>query len=190
MLKHDTEGVAIVSTDDRDRLTFGEGPLEWRLNGQEEGDVEAEAAPPARNRAFVYIAVAMAGLVLLGILALVAAVTAWLPAQRTQQMAAVTSTVSAMTREALAWTATPAPTSTPLPPTATPTLEPTQTPVPTPTSTRVVGADGPASQAATSTPALAQVPGTTPAAGLGVGGMAVTATGLLGLLFVARKLRG
>jgi len=163
--------------------------LEWRLDGQDK-DVEADAAPPARNRAFVYIAAAMAGLVLLGILALVAALTTWLPGQRARQMAAVTSTVSALTREAVAWTPTPAPTSTPLPPTATPTLEPSQTPVPTPTSTRVVGADHAAIQPATSTPALAQVPGTTPAAGLGVGGMVATATGLLGLLLVARKLRG
>ena len=100
----------------------------------------------------------------------------------------MTGTVSALTREAVAWTPTPAPTATAFPPTATPTLEPTLTPVPTPTSTRVVGADRTAGQLAikTTTP---QLPETTPEAGLGIGGMAATAAGLTALLFMARGLR-
>jgi hypothetical protein len=172
-----------MSTDRKKRLTFGEGPLASPLDADANG-----SAPPRRNRTFVYIAVAMAGLVLLGILALVAATTYWLPEQRARQMAAVTSTVSALTREAAAWTATPAPTSTPMPPTSTPVTEPTQTPVPTATSTRVVGGD-PSESQRTPTPTPVQFPGSTPEAGLGVGGMTATAAGLIGLLFVARKLR-
>jgi hypothetical protein len=168
--------------------------MEWRLDGLDDEAQKEAAAPPKRSRAFVYVAVAMAGLIVLGILALAATLTVWLPAQRGRQVAAVTSTVSALTREAEAWTATPAPTATSVPPTATPTAEPTLTPVPTATSTRVVGADQvPPSLGglqATNTPTPVQLPATTPAAGLGAGGMAATAAGLFGLLFVARRLRG
>jgi type II secretory pathway pseudopilin PulG len=178
-----------VSTDMEDRLTFGEGPLGWSPDAQDP-DADVDAPPRRSSRAFVYVAVAMAGLVVLGLLALVAALTVWLPAQRGQQMAAVTSTVAALTRQALVWTATPAPTVTPQPPTATPTLQATNTPVPTATSTRVVGRDPSPSQQATRTPTPVQFPGTTPAAGLGIGGMAATAVGMTGLLLVARKLRG
>ena len=69
-----------MSADDQDRLTFGEGPLGGPLDDPD-ADVDAGAAP-RRNRAFVYIAIAMAGLILLGVLALVAAWRLWLPAQR------------------------------------------------------------------------------------------------------------
>jgi len=169
-------------------LTFQEDPPARRL-GALGGDADADVAPPKQNRPFVYVAVAMAGLVFLGVLALLAALTIWLPAQRVEQMAAVTSTVSALTREAAAWTATPTPTATPLPPTATPTAEPTQTLAPTATSTRVVGGDQQASQQAIQMPTLVQLPGTTPAAGLGVGGLAAAAVGLTGFLFVVRGLR-
>jgi hypothetical protein len=134
----------------------------------------------------------MAGLILLGILALVAALTLWLPAQRGRQIAAVTSTVQAITREAAAWTPTPSATPSPIPATATPTLAPTLTPVPTATSTKVVSDDTSKTMPTrTSTPAT-KGPGVdrTPAAGLGGAGMAAIAVGLTGLLFVARKLRG
>ena len=151
---------------------------------------QAAHALPRRNRAFVYISVAMAGLVLLGILALVAALTLWLPAQRERQVAAVTSTVSAMTRVAAQWTVTPASTSTPVPPTATPTQAPTQTPQPTATSTRVVTQEQLEASQAAKTPTPVPLPGTTPAAGMGVGGIAATAAGLVVLLFFVRILRG
>jgi hypothetical protein len=182
-LEYDQKG-ASMSADVRDRLTLGEGPLSGPR-----AEPDADASSPKRNRAFVYIAVAMGGLVLLGILSLVAALQFWLPAQKDRQIAAVTSTVQARTRVAVAWTATPTPSATPKPPTATPTLEPTQTLAPTATATRVVGQGQPAGQQATKT-ATPALPSSTPAAGLGVGGMAAAATGLTGLLFVARKLRG
>jgi len=177
-----------VSTDNENRLLFGEGSVEDRLNiGMADADADAGASP-RRNRAVVYVGAVMAGLTLLGILALVVTVFYWLPAEQGRRMAAATSTVSALTRVAAAWTATPTPTSTPPPPTATPTQGPTQTPVPTATSTRVVSADRAAGQLAirSSTP---QYPETTPEAGLGVGGMAAAAAGLTALLFVARALR-
>jgi hypothetical protein len=133
----------------------------------------------------------MGGLVLLGVLALVAAMTLWLPAQRERQVAAVTSTVQALTREAAAWTSTPAPTATPLPATPTPTDEPTQAPAPTATSTKVVGADDqPTTTSQTATPTVKAGEDKVPPAGLGGAGMAAIAVGLTGLLFVARKLRG
>lgn len=180
-----------MSADDQDRLVFGEGPLGGPLD---DPDAQVDAgAPPRRNRAFVYIALAMAGLVLLGVLALVAALTLWLPAQREQQMAAATNTVQAITRVAASWTATPAPTSTPMPPTVTPTPVPTQTPAPTATATRVVSEDKSGDALATNTPIPTRAAGgdkSTPAAGLGVAGMAAIAVGLSGLLLVARKLRG
>jgi hypothetical protein len=176
-----------MSTDEEDRLTFGEGPL-----GGPPPDADADAGTRSpRRRAFIYLAVALGGLVLLGILALVAAVTLWLPAQREAQVAAVTNTVQALTREAAAWTATPAPTATPVPATPTPTEMPTQPPAPTPTSTKVVGADS--TSQASPTPVLTATPverdDTIPPAGLGGAGMAAIAVGLTGLLFVARKLR-
>jgi hypothetical protein len=178
-----------MSTDDQDRLSFGEGPLGGPLPGPD-ADADADVSP-RRSRAFVYIAVAMAGLILLGILALVAALTLWLPAQRGRQIAAVTATVSALTREAAAWTATPAPTATLMPPTATPTEAPTQTPAPTATSTRVVSDDRTLATATyTPTPRTSTGDGTIPPAGLGTAGMAAIAVGLTGLLLVARKLRG
>jgi hypothetical protein len=177
-----------MSADDQDRLSFGEGPLGGPID-EDEPEEEAARRP---NRTFVYIAIAMAGLVLLGILAVVAAVTLWLPAQREAQIAAVTSTVVAITREAAAWTPTPTSSPTPLPPTVTATSAPTQTPEPTATSTRVVRKDDQAQQP-TKTPqpgsGTGTGTGTTPAAGLGGLGIAAIGVGLAGLLVVARKLR-
>jgi carbohydrate-binding DOMON domain-containing protein len=143
------------------------------------------------NRAFVFIAVAMGGLILLGILALVAALYFWLPAQREQQVAQVTSTVVALTMEAAAWTPTFTPSPTALPPTSTPTPRPTETVAPTPTSTRVVSQDTSTAQPThTPTKAAGAGPGeTTPSAGLGGFGMAAIAVGLAGLMLAVRKLR-
>jgi len=148
---------------------------------------EEGAAQP--NRAFVFIAVAMGGLILLGILALVAALYFWLPAQRERQVAQVTSTAIALTMEAAAWTPTFTPSPTALPPTATPTARPTETVAPTPTSTRVVSQETPTT-GPTQTPTRAVATGgTTPSAGLGGFGMAAIAVGLAGLMIAVRKLR-
>jgi hypothetical protein len=143
------------------------------------------------NRAFVFIAVAMGGLILLGILALVAALYFWLPAQRERQVAQVTNTVVALTMEAAAWTPTVTPSPTALPPTSTATPRPTETVAPTPTSTRVVSQETP-TVGPTRTPtkaASAGEGGTTPSAGLGGFGMAAIAVGLAGLMLAVRKLR-
>jgi hypothetical protein len=182
-----------MSADDQDRLTFGEGPLGGPLDDPD-ADADLADAPKKRNRAFVYVAVAMAGLVLLGGLALVAALTLWLPAQREAQMVAATNTAQAIARIEAAYTATPAPTATPVPPTSTPRPTATPQPEPTPTSTLVVKSGS--ADLATNTPTSAVTEaggggsGTTPAAGLGTAGLAAIAVGLTGLLVAARKLRG
>ncbi|MBN1643110.1 MAG: hypothetical protein JXA09_17890, partial [Anaerolineae bacterium] len=72
-----------MSSDD-DRLSFGEGPLGGPLVPEEDQEDATRARP---NRAFVFIAIAMAGLILLGILALIAAWRIWLPARRAAQVA-------------------------------------------------------------------------------------------------------
>jgi carbohydrate-binding DOMON domain-containing protein len=176
-----------MSSDDRDRLSFGEGPLGGPFPEPEPEEEEVRARP---NRAFVFLAIAMGGLILLGILALIAALTFWLPAQKEARIAEVTQTVAAMTREAAAWTPTFTPSPTPVPPTSTVTPRPTETLVPTPTATRVVS-DGPPAQATpTSTrPTSADWDSTTPPAGLGGFGTAAIAVGLAGLIFAVRKLR-
>jgi hypothetical protein len=135
----------------------------------------------------------MAGLILLGILALIAAWRIWLPARQAQRVAMITNTAVASTMEAAAWTPTFTPSPTPMPPTATATLRPTQTPVPTPTSTKVVSLGEDAAQA-TRAPTVAAAAGegaatTTPAAGLGGLGTAAIAVGLTGLIFAVRKIR-
>ena len=181
-----------MSADDQDRLMYGEGPLGGPLD---DPDADAAAdAPPKRNRAFVYLALAMAGLVLLGVIALAFSLMVWLP-QRNQRLSeAATAQVRSATQVALEWTATATLTPTPLPPTATATNVPTQTPEPTPTSTRVVSDDKTMGQTPALTPTSSSGVGggdkTTPAAGLGSAGLAAIALGLTGLVFVARKLRG
>ena len=180
-----------MSSDD-DRLSFGESPLGGPLEPELEPEEETRARP---NRAFVFIAVAMAGLILLGVLALIAAWRIWLPARRAAQVAMVTNTAVAITMEAAAWTPTFTPSPTAVPPTATATQHPTQTPAPTATSTKVVstGEDKAAAQA-TIVPTTAAAAGagestTTPAAGLGGLGTAAIAVGLAGLLLAVRKIR-
>ena len=168
-----------------DRLSVGGGPL---------GGLPPEPEPEERakpNRAFIFIAIAMGGLILLGILALVGALTIWVPQQKARQVAQVTQTVAAMTIEAASWTPTPAPTNTPLLPTWTPTTQPTQTAVPTPTNTRVVSDKTPEGKpiATPTKPASAQWGASTPSAGLGGLGIAAIAVGLAGLAFAARRLR-
>ena len=56
-----------MSSDDSDRLSYGEGPLGGPLP-ESEPEMEQEETTGS-NRAFVFIAVAMGGLILLGILA-------------------------------------------------------------------------------------------------------------------------
>ena len=185
-----------MSSDD-DRLTFGEGPLGGPLDLEPE-EVEPQARP---NRAFIIIAIAMAGLIVLGIIALVFALTIWLPARRETQIANITRTAEADAQIAAAWTPTSTATPTTLPPTATATLRPTETAVPTATSTKVVSTDKDKEATQATATARATVSGTaavvpdgggtptTPAAGLGGIGTAAIAVGLSGLIFAVRKIR-
>ena len=173
-----------------DRLSFGEGPL-----GGTSPEGQPEQPEPTRkpNRAFIFLAIAMGGLILLGILALVGALGNWLPRQKATQIARVTQTVAAMTMEAAAWTPTVMPSPTSAPATWTPTVLPTWTVQPTATATRVVKAEEPTAKP-TATPTKAKSAewggGTkTPSAGLPVLGTAAIATGLAGLIFAVRKLR-
>ncbi len=176
-----------MSSDDSERLSFDEGPLGGPPLEPEPGVGQEDAAPP--NRAFVFIAVAMGGLILLGILALVAALYFWLPAQRERQVAQVTSTAVAMTMEAAAWTPTFTPSPTALPPTSTATPRPTETVAPTPTSTRVVSQEKVTAQPTHTPTRPASKDGTTPSAGLGGFGLTAIAVGLAGLMLAVRKLR-
>jgi hypothetical protein len=180
-----------VSIDDR--LSFGEGPL-----GGTSPETQPEQPEPTKkpNRAFIFLAIAMGGLILLGILALVGALGIWLPRQKATQIAQVTQTVAAMTMEAAAWTPTMMPSPTFAPATWTPTPLPTWTVQPTATATRVVKAEEPTAKP-TATPTKAKSAewgggSQTPSAGLGeLGGLgtAAIATGLAGLVFAVRKLR-
>jgi type II secretory pathway pseudopilin PulG len=168
-----------------DRLSLGGGPL---------GGLPPEQEPEEQkkpSRAFTFIAIAMGGLILLGILALVGALVIWVPQQKARQIAQVTETVAAMTIEAASWTPTPIPTNTPALPTWTPTMQPTQTTFPTPTATRVVSEKTPEGRptATPTKPASAEWGASTPSAGLGGLGIAAIAVGLSGLAFAARKLR-
>jgi type II secretory pathway pseudopilin PulG len=173
-----------------DRLSFGDSTL---------GDLPPETQPEPEsgggrpNRAFIFIAVAMGGLILLGILALVGALTFVVPRQKAQQAAAVTQTIQAATQQAAAWTPTFTPSPTAALPTWTP-MAPTWTPIPTATATRVVQSSGPTpTNTPTPTRAAASDWGassqTTPTAGLGGFGMGAIAVGLTGLVFAMRKLR-
>jgi hypothetical protein len=173
-----------------DRLSFGEGPLGEQPPEEEPEEEESEGR--SSNRAFIFIAVAMGGLILLGILALIAALAFWLPQQKEKQVARVTETVVALTEEAAAWTPTATVEPTVVPSTPTPTTLPTWTPIPTPTATRVVGqTKEPTKPAATPTKSSSNWGGgdTTPSAGLGGFGATAIAVGLAGLVFAARKLR-
>ena len=174
-----------------DRLSFGGGPL-GGLPPEAEPEEEQPAEAPKSNRLFVFLAIAMGGLILLGVLALVAAFVWVVPQQRQARLTALTQTVEAITAEAESWTPTPEPTATEMMPTWTPTLLPTETPIPTATATRVVQDTG---EQPTSTPtptrsALDDWGSTTPSAGLGSFGVMAVAVGLAGLVFAARKLRG
>lgn len=173
-----------------DRLSFGEGPL-GGLPPETEPDKQTRQKGSRSNRAFVFLAIAMGGLIVLGVLALVGSLVFIVPARKQASIAAVTQTVAAATAEAAAWTPTPLPTATPLLPTWTPTLPPTETPLPTATATRVVQ-DPNIVRAATATPTRASYSGgqtTTPQTGLGGLGIASIAIGLTGIIFAARKLR-
>jgi hypothetical protein len=174
-----------------DRLSFGEGPLGGPSPEPEPEPEPEEGGRP--NRAFIFIAIAMAGLILLGILALVGALTFIVPRQKDQRIASITQTIDAATAEAAAWTPTFTATPTTELPTWTPTAPATWTPIPTATATRVVSDQGDQGQlAATPTPTRASSADwgtTTPAAGLGGLGTAAIAVGLAGLVFAVRKLR-
>lgn len=173
-----------------DRLSFGEGPL-----GGASPESQPEQPEPGKrpNRAFIFLAIAMGGLILLGILALVGALGFWLPRQKATQIARVTQTVAAMTMQAAAWTPTVTPSPTFAPATWTPTPLPTWTVIATATATRVVKAEEPtAKPTATATKSKSSEWGSggqTPSAGLGGLGTAAIAAGLAGLVFAVRKLR-
>jgi hypothetical protein len=184
-----------------DRLSFGDSTLEGL---PPEGEPEGNQGGGGPNRVFLFIAIAMGALIVLGVLALVFALTVIVPRQREQQAAAVTQTVQVMTQVAAAWTATFTPAPTQALPTWTPTARPTWTPIPTATATRVLSGDTeggfeelvltPTSSALTDWGAPASEfstkPGaTTPPTGIGGVGMGAIAAGLSGLVFAIRKLR-
>ncbi|MBN1933217.1 MAG: hypothetical protein JW934_01060 [Anaerolineae bacterium] len=173
-----------------DRLSFGGGPL-GGLPPEAEQPQEAPQAPKKRNLGAVFLIAAMAGLVLLGILALVAAFVWVVPAQRQRAAMQATQTIDAATAIALAWTATPEPTSTTQIPTWTPTLPSTETPVPTATATRVVPVDSAQSTPVPTATRLTSADwgAATPQAGLGGLGIAAIAVGLGGLVVAARRMR-
>jgi hypothetical protein len=177
------------------RLSFGDTPPDERIPEE-----EPEQAPEGRrpNRAFIFIAVAMGGLILLGVLALIGALAFYVPQQRAAEQATYDAAIAAATQTASAVTPTYTPSPTVLP-TFTP-AEPTWTPIPKPTNTRVVQTDVTPTKSATNTPRpVAEWGGssgnggttgtTTPAAGLGGIGTAAIAVGLSGLVFAMRKLR-
>lgn len=173
-----------------DRLSFGGGPL-GGLPPEAEQPQEAPQEPKKRNLGPILLIVAMAGLVLLGVLALVAALVWVVPAQRQKAAMQAAQTVDAATAIAMAWTPTPQPTPTTLLPTWTPTLPPTITPIPTATATRVVPVDsGQATPMPTATRLTSVDWGaSTPQAGLGGFGIAAIAVGLGGLVVAARRMR-
>lgn len=173
-----------------DRLSFGGGPLGGGLPPEEPPAEPADK--PKSNRAFIFIAIAMGGLILLGILALAATFLIVVPQRKQAAAQSLTKTVMAVTLQAESITSTPTSTPTLLPPTGTPTLPPTMTKAPTATATRVVRDE------ATETPAPAATRQTslewgadkkTPAAGLGSFGIVSIAVGLTGLILAARRLR-
>jgi type II secretory pathway pseudopilin PulG len=176
-----------------DRLSFGDSTL-----GGVPPEVEPEPAGDGGagrpNRAFIFIAIAMGGLILLGVLALVGALTFVVPQQKARQAATITAQVVGLTQQAAAFTPTPSPMPTEALPTWTVTSLPTWTPIPTATATRVVQNNGPTpTNTATPTRSAATDWGapttTTPPAGLGGLGTAAIAVGLAGLVFAIRKLR-
>jgi type II secretory pathway pseudopilin PulG len=181
-----------------DRLSFGDSSLEGL---PPEGEPEGNGGGRP-NRVFLFIAIAMGGLIVLGVLALIGALVFYVPQQRQQQAAAVTQTVQAMTQVAAAWTPTFTPVPTQQLPTWTPTTRPTWTPIPTATATRVVSGTGETPEP-TVTPTQSALAGwgapssgtgtkpgaTTPPTGIGGFGMGAIAAGLTGLVFALRKLR-
>lgn len=172
-----------------DRLSFGGGPL-GGLPPEDEQPQEAPQEAPKRNLGPILLIVAMAGLVVLGVLALVAALTWVVPAQRQKAAMQAAQTVDAATAIALAWTPTPMPTATTAIPTWTPTSQPTFTVEPTPTATRVVPLDGGQTPIPTATRLTSVDWGaSTPQAGLGTFGIAAIAVGLGGLVVAARRMR-
>jgi hypothetical protein len=186
-----------------DRLSFGDSNLEGL---PPEGEPEGNQGGGGPNRVFLFIAIAMGGLIVLGVLALVFALMVVVPRQREQQAAAVTQTVQVMTQVAVAWTATFTPVPTQALPTWTATTRPTWTPIPTATATRVVAGDS-ESESEDVEPVLTATPNalsdwgapanevstkpgaTTPPTGIGGLGMGAIAVGLSGLVFAIRKLR-
>lgn len=177
-----------------DRLSFGGGPLGGLPPlGEGEPLQETPQEPKKRNLAATFLIIGMAGLVLLGVLALVATLVWVVPAQRRRMAMQATQTVEAATAIAQSWTPTPEPTATRQLPTWTPTLPPTATPIPTATATRVVPLEGSGQAAPTPTatrrPTSADWGATTPQAGLGGFGITAIAVGLSGLIIAVRRMR-
>ncbi len=177
-----------------DRLSFGGGPL-GGLPPEDQPEEEAvEPQEGKSNKAFIFIAIAMGGLILLGVLALIGSLVFIVPKRKQASLAAVTETIAAATLEAQAWTPTPQPTATTVAqlPTWTPTMLPTTAPEPTATNTRVVqdqGSTAGTAKATATRPASTEWGSSTPQTGLGGLGIASIAVGLTGIIFAARKLR-
>jgi lysozyme family protein len=161
---------------------------------------------PGSNRLLVLIAVFLVGLLVLGLLA-IGGIVAFDSFNQTQQSVkdSATSTPPAVSQLPTA-TNTRAPSPTPVP-TRTPRPKPTNTPAVRETITSPEGdaeggdmgsqavEGGPASQSPT--PGSSPVPGATPAASqestpnTGIGGLEIVliAIGLVGVLFITRRLR-
>jgi type II secretory pathway pseudopilin PulG len=182
-----------------DRLSFGDSNLEGL---PPEGEPKGSQGGGGPNRVFLLLAIAMGGLIVLGVLAVVFALMVVVPRQKQQQAAAVTQTVQVMTQVAAAWTPTFTPAPTQQLPTWTPTARPTWTPIPTATATRVLGGTGETPEpTVTATQSIladwgapssgtGTKPGaTTPPTGIGGVGLGAIAAGLSGLVFAIRKLR-
>jgi hypothetical protein len=152
----------------------------------------------ARNsKLFMMVAIFLVGMLVLGLLA-IGGVVIFGSINRAQQAArpTPTPTLPAVVRAPTATqtstpTVTPLPTNTPLP---TLTYTPVVLPTPTPTSGGKVGGEvaGQSEAAATRTPVPAATPveeETTPDTGIGGLEAVLIAAGLVGVLFITRRLR-
>ncbi len=100
-----------------DRLSFDDEPFDSGLPPEVEPEEEAE--PKQTNKTFIIIAAAMGGLIIIGALALVAALVFWVPQQREQKSDEVTATMAVIETQIAS---EPTATLTPVLPTSTPTF--------------------------------------------------------------------
>ncbi len=168
-----------------------------------EGDTNFEAPPPeeSSNRTFLIAAGILGGIVLLSIACLAGYALLILPSQRATQQQAATAQAVQNLQVAQALTATSQAINFP---TATATLPPTQTPVvaqATATTAAVTNTPDPATatvaaaltQAAaaqlTHVPTSTALPGTGIADEYGAPGLVIIGMALIGVIFLARRLR-